>query len=82
MAASRTTNIVKSPFAAVRLRTTAAKRFKNVANGTALIWKLLQVAEQTFRRLNAPELLPAVYAGVQSMDGVQQRTIVRKEIAA
>jgi hypothetical protein len=27
-----------------------------------MIWKILQVAEQTFRRLNAPELLPAVYA--------------------
>jgi hypothetical protein len=27
-----------------------------------MIWKLLRVAEQTFRRLNAPELLSAVYA--------------------
>ena len=31
----------------------------------ALIWKVLQVAEQTFRRLNAPELLPSMYAGMQ-----------------
>jgi transposase-like protein len=59
----RTTHGVESPFAAVRLRTTAAKRFKKVASATAMLWKLLQVAEQTFRRLNAPELLPAVYAG-------------------
>ncbi len=29
----------------------------------ALMWKLVQVAEQTFRRLNAPELLPADNAG-------------------
>jgi len=34
----------------VRLRTTAATRFKKVENATALIWKLLQVAESTFRR--------------------------------
>ena len=61
----RTTNVVESPFAAVRLRTTAAKRFKNITSATALIWKLLQVAEQTFRRLNAPELLPLVYPGVE-----------------
>ena len=59
----RPTNIVESPCAAVRLRTTAAKRFKKVDSATALIWKLLQVAEQTFRRLNAPALLPAVDAG-------------------
>mgnify|MGYP003694149165 CR=1 FL=1 len=36
----RTTNVVESPFATVRLRTTAAKRFKKVENATALIWKL------------------------------------------
>jgi putative transposase len=50
----RTTTIVESPFAAVRRRTTAAKRFKKVDSATALIWKRLQVAEQTFQRLNAP----------------------------
>jgi len=31
----------------------------------ALIWKAFQVAEQTFRRINAPELLPSMYAGMQ-----------------
>src|SRR5262249_51519715 len=46
----RTTHVVESPFAAVRLRTTAAKRFKKVDAATAMIWKLLQAAEQTFRR--------------------------------
>ena len=50
----RTTNIVESPFASVRLRTTAAKRFKRVDNATALIWRLLLVAEKRFRKLNAP----------------------------
>ncbi len=65
----RTTNIVESPFAAVRLRTTAAKRFKKVENATALIWKLLQVAESTFRTLKGRALLPAVYAGIRARDG-------------
>ena len=68
----RTTNVVESPFATVRLRTTAAKRFKKVENATALIWKMLQVAESTFRRLKGAELLPAVYAGAQYVDGVQR----------
>jgi transposase-like protein len=45
----RTTNPIESPFAALRLRTDAAKRFKKVPNATAAIWKLLMVAEKTFR---------------------------------
>ena len=62
---------MESPFAAVRLRTVAAKRFKKVENATAVIWKTLLVAEQSFRRLNAPELLPEVAEGVVYVDGVR-----------
>ena len=66
----RTTNVVESPFASVRLRTTAAKRFKRVDNACALIWKLLCVAEKTFRKLNAPELLQDVVAGKKYVNGI------------
>jgi transposase-like protein len=59
----RTSNVVEPPFATVRLRTTAAKRFKKVENATAVIWKILQVAESTFRRLKGADLLSAVYTG-------------------
>jgi putative transposase len=78
----RTTNVVESPFASVRLRTVAGKRFKRVESATALIWKLLQVAEQTFRRLKAPQLLPAVYAGTRYVDGGEQTHIAHEEVAA
>jgi len=78
----RTSNVVESPFATVRLRTTAARRFKKVENATALIWKLLQVAESTFRRLKGAELLPAVYAGTQYVDGIQQTHKAPPPIAA
>jgi hypothetical protein len=64
--------VTESPFAAVRLRTTAAKRFEKVDSATAMIWKLLRVAEQTFRRLNAPELLSAVYASATYVNGYKQ----------
>ena len=37
----RTSNVVESPFAALRLRTDAAKRFKKVESATAVIFKLL-----------------------------------------
>ena len=65
----RTTNVVESPFDAVRLRTSAAKRFKKIESATALIWRLLLVVEQHFRKLNAPHLCAEVYAGVAYQDG-------------
>jgi putative transposase len=77
----RTSNVVESPFATVRLRTTAAKRFKKVENATAVIWKLLQVAESTFRKLKGTELLPAVYAGARYRDGMK-RPVHTQQLAA
>jgi len=67
----RTTNVVESPFAVVRLRTTAAKRYKKVANATAVIWKTLMIAEKSFRRSNAPELLADVANGAIYVNGVR-----------
>lgn len=78
----RTTNIIESPFAAVRLRTSAAKRFKVVENATALIWKTLLVVEQHFRKLNAPHLCAAVFEGVVFHDGVRAIIPTRKLRAA
>ncbi|MGH7429732.1 MAG: IS256 family transposase [Candidatus Methylomirabilaceae bacterium] len=65
----RTTNVIESPFASVRLRTSAAKRFKRVDSATALIWRLLRVAERRFRKLNAPHLLRDVFEGRKFEDG-------------
>ena len=65
----RTSNVVESPFASLRLRTDAAKRFKVVANATMLIWKVLRVAESRWRKLDAPELLKDVYEGRRFEDG-------------
>ena len=63
--------LVESPFAAVRLRTAAGKRYRKVANATALIWRVLLVAEKSFRRLDHPELLAEVAEGVTYEDGVR-----------
>ena len=65
----RTTNIVESPFSSVRLRTDASRRYKRVEGAKAIIWKMLQVAETSWRKLNAPELLPLVASGVVFKDG-------------
>ena len=67
----RTTNIVESPFAALRLRTGAAKRFKKVSNATAVIWKMLMLAEKRFRKLDATDKLKQVFLGIQFKDGVE-----------
>ena len=77
----RTTNVVESPFASVRLRTTAAKRFKRVESATALIWKLLMVAEKRFRRLDAPHLLRDVFEGRKFRDGKPVLPTQRKAAA-
>jgi transposase-like protein len=67
----RTTNVVESPFAAVRLRTDAAKRFKKTENATAMIWRLLLVAEKRFRKIDAPHLAAEVYRSVVFEDGMK-----------
>jgi transposase-like protein len=67
----RTTNPVESPFAGLRLRTDAAKRYQKVENATAVIWKMLLLAEQRFQRLDAPERMQEVLLGVQFKDGIE-----------
>ena len=59
----RTTNPAESPFAALRLRTDAAKRYKCVDWAMTVIWKMLMIAENCFRRLKAAELMREVCGG-------------------
>ena len=77
----RTTNPVESPFAALRLRTDAAKRYKRVDRATAVIWKMLMIAEKRFRRLKAPGLMRDVDLGTLYMDGKAIKATV-EEVAA
>lgn len=51
-------------------RIVAAKRLKKVEHVTAIIWRLLRVAEQLFRKLNAPEQCKDVFHGTRYEDGV------------
>ena len=66
----RTSNPVEFPFAILRLRTNTAKRFGKADNATAVIWKMLLVAERSFRRLHAPELLEEAWKGTRFNDGI------------
>lgn len=75
----RTTNVVESPFAALRLRTDAAKPYRKVENATAVIWKMLTLAEQRFRRLDAPEKMKLVYLGISFEEDLEAK---REEVLA
>jgi len=77
----RTTNVVESPFAGLRLRTDAAKRYKKVENAIAVIWKALMIAEKRFRKLEAPELLKDVYEGKEFVDGVAVKKATKEMVA-
>ena len=56
----RTTNVVESPFASVRLRTNAAKRFKKTKSGVYLVHQVMRRLEQSWRRLISAHLCGTV----------------------
>jgi transposase-like protein len=68
----RTTNVIESPFATVRLRQRVTKGAGSRTKGLTMAFKLLTMAEQRWRRLNGAHLLPQVRAGVVFEDGVRQ----------
>ena len=78
----RTTNVVESPFTGLRLRTNAAKRYKKVENATAVIWKMLLLAEQRFHRLDVPEKLMQVYLGFGFQERNEETEAKQEEVLA
>ncbi|HEX9639696.1 MAG TPA: IS256 family transposase [Candidatus Krumholzibacteria bacterium] len=68
----RTTNVIESPFATVRLRQRVTKGAGSRKKGLVMAYKLLDMAELRWRRLNAADKLPLVRAGVRFVDGIQQ----------
>ena len=66
----RTTNVIESPFATVRLRERATRGAGSRTKGLLMAFKLLDMAQQRWRRLDGTHLLPLVRAGVKFMDGV------------
>jgi putative transposase len=68
----RTTNVIESAFATVRLRERATKGAGSRTKGLLMAFKLLDMAQQRWRRLDGAILLPLVRAGVKFVDGVQK----------
>jgi transposase-like protein len=67
----RTTNPIESAFATVRHRTTRSKGCLSNKTALAMIFKLAQAAEKSWRRLNGYSLLPKVILGVKFNDGIE-----------
>jgi len=68
----RTTNVIESPFATVRLRERATRGAGSRTKGLLMAFKLLDMAQLRWRRLDAAQLLPLVRAGTKFVDGVQE----------
>ena len=67
----RTSNPIESTFATVRLRTSKTKGAGSRAACLAMAFKLVECAQNHWRKLNGSTLLPAVVAGVIFKDGTK-----------
>jgi len=68
----RTSSVIDSPFATVRLRQRVTKGAGSRTKGLLMAYKLLDMAQARWRRLDGAHLLPLVSAGIVFVDGVQQ----------
>jgi putative transposase len=68
----RTSNVIQSPFATVRLRQRVTKGAGSRTKGLLMAHKLLEMAQARWRRLDGAHLLPLVRAGISFVDGLQQ----------
>lgn len=67
----RTSNPIESAFSTVRLRQRVTKGAGSRRRGLTMAFKLLEMAQQRWRRLNGSELLPLVRAGVTFRNGTR-----------
>jgi putative transposase len=67
----RTTNVIESSFATVRHRTVRSKGCLSKKTALAMIFKLAEAAERSWRRLNGHNQLPKIILGVRFTDGIE-----------
>jgi transposase-like protein len=67
----RTGNVIESPFATVRLRQRVTKGAGSRQKGLLMGFKLLEMAQKRWRRINGAHVIPLVRAGVRFTDGVE-----------
>ena len=67
----RTTNPIESTFATVRHRTIRSKGCLSNKTALALVFKLVDGAQKTWRRLDGHHQLPKIIQGVKFTDGLE-----------
>ncbi|MCK6446163.1 MAG: IS256 family transposase, partial [Planctomycetes bacterium] len=67
----RTTNPIESTFATVRLRTTRTKGCGSRLATLTMVFKLAQVAQRSWRKLNGTDQLADIIRGVRFKDGIK-----------
>jgi transposase-like protein len=67
----RTTNVIESAFATIRHRTVRSKGCLSNKTALAMIYKLAEAAEKSWRRLDGHNQLPKVILGVKFADGIE-----------
>jgi transposase-like protein len=67
----RTTNVIESAFATVRHRTVRAKGCLSNKTALAMIFKLAEATEKSWRRLDGHNLLPKLILGVKFVNGIE-----------
>jgi hypothetical protein len=72
--------VIESTFASVRHRTERTKGCLTRAGMLAMIFKLSQSAEKSWRRLRGFERLGKVIDGVKFRDGIEVQQRVRKTV--
>jgi len=75
----RTTNVIESSFATVRHRTVRSKGCLSNKTALAMIFKLAEAAERSWRRLDGHNQLPKIILGVRFTDGIE---VVRSKAQA
>lgn len=75
----RTTNPIESPFATVKARTRQTKGAGARKAGLAMAFKLALATQDHWRRVNAPQLLALVRAGVEFKNGKKVVPIATEE---
>ena len=67
----RSTNPIESTFATVRHRTIRSKGCLSNKTALAMVYKLTDAAQKSWRRLDDPNQLPKLIQGVKFTDGVE-----------
>jgi putative transposase len=75
----RTTNVIESSFATIRHRTVRSKGCLSNKTALAMIFKLAEAAERSWRRLDGHCQLPKLILGVKFTDGIE---VVRSKAQA